>query len=508
MQKTFTTGKNKDFLSFKQQNLLRKRIYSLFLIFLLLCACLFTSCPNPIIAWIAFDKSGVDLKLIPLFTSIEDAIAWLALQPNGTQNNPVSLALNINLGTMPSSEWLNLLTEIERVGKYVNLDLSACGMDTTVFNLNSTVQTGKDRIVSLVLPNEAIIIANGTFPNFLFNNFDSLTSVTGRNVITIGEWTFMNRITLQSISFPAAESIGYMSFGGCRTLAHVNLPRATTIGQQAFSGCTALTNINLPMATTIDSRAFYNCTALTNKNLPMAKTIESNAFYQCIGLTTVNFPSAIYIGEFAFIGCTALRTVNLPEVITIEHGAFLSCTALQTVNLPKATDIGINTLLLEQGVFSKCTALQTVNLPMAINIGDSTFDSCTALQTINLPAAEIIGLLAFGKCTALHTVDLPVVTEFDQGAFYSTGDIALSITLGDIVPTMDERLFSDVNSPKSVTVRVPNVPAWDLIVSSSPYDNLDTTSNNWGNAFRGIGWNGTTYLGDPVNDNITLVVTH
>jgi hypothetical protein len=35
----------------------------------------------------------------------------------------------------------------------------------------------------------------------------------------------------------------------------------------------------------------------------------------------------------------------------------------------------------------------------------------------------------------------------------------------------------------------------------------NTTDNNWGNAFRGKGWNGISYLTGTVNGNISLAFT-
>jgi len=58
-------------------------------------------------------------------------------------------------------------------------------------------------------------------------------------------------------------------------------------------------------------------------------------------------------------------------------------------------------------------------------------------------------------------------------------------------------MFNIVTKP--VTVRFPASGAGSY--GSAP---TDTTSLNWGNAFRGRGWNGTNYLDGTVNPGINL----
>jgi hypothetical protein len=67
---------------------------------------------------------------------------------------------------------------------------------------------------------------------------------------------------------------------------------------------------------------------------------------------------------------------------------------------------------------------------------------------------------------------------------------------------------SSVTVAKSVTVRVPSgATGYGMIPGSYT---TDTISDNWGNAFRGKGWNRTTnaYGTGTVNGNITLTVEY
>jgi hypothetical protein len=94
-------------------------------------------------------------------------------------------------------------------------------------------------------------------------------------------------------------------------------------------------------------------------------------------------------------------------------------------------------------------------------------------------------------------------------AFRSTGTEELTITLGSATnltaPTLQVLIFDDVTSPKTVTVRVPAGETW---YGTLPFNNSDTTTDNWGNAFRGKGWNSIDGYGTgTVNSNVNLIIT-
>ena len=97
---------------------------------------------------------------------------------------------------------------------------------------------------------------------------------------------------------------------------------------------------------------------------------------------------------------------------------------------------------------------------------------------MSLNAAESIGSSAFYGCTALATLSLPAIP-----------------------PRLGTNMFGGITASQTVTVKV---PAGALSAYGPPPAN--TTDNNWGNAFRGKGWDGTSYLTGTVNGNITLLI--
>jgi hypothetical protein len=283
--------------------------------------------------------------------------------------DPVPLPVDITLDT---AGWPGLLAAIDAASpsKYAALDISACAMSGTEFDPDPSTSTGKDRIVSLVLPDGAESIKAGNYFNPVFKNFTALKNVSGENVETIGDYAFDDCTALSSVSLPAATTFGFAAFDDCTALSSVSLPAAETVGDYAFAGCTTLSAVSLPAATTIGNNAFDGCTALSSVSLPVATTI----------------------GEFAFRSCTTLTTVSLPTATTFGYNAFYGCTALSSVSLPAAT-----------------------------TIGESAFDDCTALSSVSLPTAETISLFAFEGCTALSSVSLPATPPVrGEAVFWNT----------------------------------------------------------------------------------------
>jgi hypothetical protein len=311
---------------------------------------------------------------------------YLANASGGTEDNPVSLPVQLNI----ANDWGNLLNAIDTANKKVALDLSGCTMTDTEFD-PGTANTGEKNIVSLVLPDAATSIKKGgSIFNSAFGNFAALKSVSGKNVRTVGEYAFSGRTILTTVDFPAVTSIGDGAFRGC-WLTSVDLPAVTTIGNGAFSGCTKLTKVDLPATlTSIGDNPFSSCTSLSeftvaSENLNYKHSSDNKmllskdgttliAYAAGAGEVTLDDATITTIGPSAFSGCTMLTTVDLSTATSIGHGAFIGCTGLTTVDLPAATAIG-------GSAFYGCTMLTTVALSAATSIGDRAFYECTSIQT-------------------------------------------------------------------------------------------------------------------------------
>jgi hypothetical protein len=429
-----------------------------------------------------------------IFVACGSAGGGPAGSPEGTPDDPVPMAVGSDFDL--STGWADLLNSIAAEGKYVALDLSACPASGEFDP--GTANTGEQYIVSLVLPGGITSIKDGTSANPTFEHFTALTRVTGAGVTDIGEWAFAYR-ALTAADFPAATDIGNQAFWYCYRLKTADFPAAETIGNQAFTGCSGLETVRLPAAKHIYSSAFQNCTTLTAVSLPAS-------------LTTIG--DSPYNPGSPFIGCTRLTSITVDganaaykhsgdrRMLLSKDGATLIAypTAAGAVVTPDSIT-GIAAY-----AFTGCTALTSVSLPNVTEIR-AAFQGCTALTSADLPAVTSIGGFAFSGCTALTTVHLPSVTRIIGRSFIGTGGTALTVTLGSTVPTLEENTFDGVDTAKTVTVKVPSgAAAWSGIVSGSPYNETGSYTNNWGNAFRGMGWNGTGYLTGTVNANIIITI--
>jgi hypothetical protein len=233
--------------------------------------------------------------ILPLI-SVDEASIYLTgtsgviVPANGvTASDPAPLPMNMDLGstTTTDSGWANLLAAIGAAGKYVALDLSPCAMTGTAFGRLATAagDAGKDRIVSIILPNAAISISafaiGGTY-----NPTSPIPS-------TPTPYT-----NLASVSADAVTTIGVSAFRYCTSLSSVSFPEATDIGDNAFSDCTSLNTVSFPEATDIGFSAFYNCTSITSASFPKVTSIGISAFYNCTSLTSITITANVDFGNY------------------------------------------------------------------------------------------------------------------------------------------------------------------------------------------------------------------
>jgi hypothetical protein len=288
------------------------------------------------------------------------------------------------------------------------------------------------------------------------------------------------------VTLPEATTIGDYAFATCQNLTSVTLPEATTIGIHAFQHCNSLISVTLPAATTIGDEAFYGCDSLTSVTLPVATTIGVGAFSGCHNLTSVTLPVVTDIGIHAFFGCRNLTSVTLPASLsTVEGNPFAGCTALTNISV----DAGNPNFSASGGMLMNKAGTTLIAWP-----------SVSGPVTLN--GITTIGNYAFYYCTSLTSVSLPEATTIGNYAFANTGPAALTVTLGAAPPTLGINIFGGGSLGKTVTVKVPSIA---LSAYGPVPDN--TTDNNWGNAFRGKGWNGISYLTGTVNGNISLAFT-
>jgi hypothetical protein len=281
-----------------------------------------------------------------IISDAEDIVPYLESQAEGgSPDNPVILRLKLDLGDMlrDGSAWRKLLRDIDEEGEYVSLDLSECTMSGTMFNLDGNVITGKDKIVTITLPDTATSIPNGSSAHPSFDYFTNLASFSGAGLSSIGNYAFFNCASLTQSSLPdGLVSIGNCAFEGCTNLALDSLPAGLrSIGFSAFSQCTNLALTSLPDGLcSIGRSAFSDCTSLALTSLPS-------------GLSSIEL--------MVFSGCTNLTHIFLPERLSsIGYAAFQDCTSLVQI-----TSLGSTPPALGTSVFSGTHTNLSIKVPAA-----------------------------------------------------------------------------------------------------------------------------------------------
>jgi hypothetical protein len=173
--------------------------------------------------------AGTTLTLYALW-DVESGKEAAVVKTAVTKGNGTAIALT---GVAWSDD---LKTAVENALSGGNKDLDLSGVSgLTAWNKDSLDSAVKKYITSLVLPDTLALLYSDKLGR-AFENYSSLTSVSGAGV---------REITLSSLAF-------------CTALTTVSLPAAEEIGNNAFQKCTALTSLTLPAKPPeLGSNVFY-----------------------------------------------------------------------------------------------------------------------------------------------------------------------------------------------------------------------------------------------------------
>ena len=303
------------------------------------------------------------------------------------EEDPVDDKLVVK-GPLDLNKWMDTLHSIETRGRPVIVDLSECtipdsgegtegvlrrvledGSDIpqgysektyVQFNPFSGYWYGKELITSIILPKAATMISHAADIDIkvipdedkwksAFRHFKRLRSVSGENIVLIGNLAFI----------------------GCEALEEVKLNRTVKISQFAFYNCTALKSVEFEVAKDILTGAFENCTSLERVTFPYVELISQGAFKNCEKLIEISFDYATKIGEDAFRDCISLESARFrakPERTTTGH-------PLQTSGSAKFTE---DSVAFYENAMRGCTSLELLDIRYAWNV----FFSAGALANI------------------------------------------------------------------------------------------------------------------------------
>jgi hypothetical protein len=169
----------------------------------------------------------------------------------------------------------------------VNLNLSQCRVPSGIINPGSGNTNAKSNINSLILPNAATAIADGTSSAPTFSGFTNLTVLKiGSGIQTIGDYA-LSGLPITSVDLSGVTNIKTHAFENCSSLASIVFsPDLFWIDSYAFGSNTTLQEVNIPGGYII-ANAFDGCTSLTMITIGGGCTIGGNAFAGLPNVETV-----------------------------------------------------------------------------------------------------------------------------------------------------------------------------------------------------------------------------
>jgi hypothetical protein len=358
-------------------------------------------------------------------------------------------------------KWFEILDKVAKEGKFVTLDLSKCTLDdkneigglikngdTIIFDPFPASSSGKDFIVSIILPaitqvinqsigddeiEEDFITKENNIDNAkkhsAFRSFKNLRSVKAENVTLIGNFAFVDCASLTEVIFPR---VGHtVSDAELTTLDGYNFD----IGKYSFMGCTALKEVKFNSAAVIGEYAFKDCTSLSKLDFPEVWLIEKNAFEGCEKLANVFFEKASKINKEVFKGCTGLKKAefNVSQIQDPDNNP--STTLLPSVPAtPDYMEI-FDSVIFYPSVFSGCKALETLNIRNAWNV----YFSKDALA--NIGAAIEIYLLDVPETSAKSYGHPQNVEFFGKDATVTVKKV--NIIVPALTPPDDSKIYGN-----------------------------------------------------------------
>ena len=324
--------------------------------------------------------------------------------------------------------------------------------------------------------------------------------VFGFTVTGCGAFTDTNKV---SNYLALARKVGRSESGPVPLAVKINMENNWGSLLSTINGARVHVNLDLSRSTMTNTEfnlGDKGSEYIVSLVLPDAVTSITGDFNIFPRLASIRLPASVDIGEVnPFTGCSLLtfKLKGRGDLSAIEKGRALVRGGRELVSYPSASgSVTLNDITAIGRSAFYGTGLESISLPSATTVGIRAFRGCENLQTVNLPAVTVIGEGAFSGNKSLQTLNIPAVVTIGNNAAANTGNLDLTITVGQRIETIGSGMFSEVRGRKNVTVRVPQ----------SEVENVTAMRD----AFRGRGWNeGSFTLAawvNNINGNINLTV--
>lgn len=224
--------------------------------------------------------------------------------------------------------------------------------------------------------------------------FTSLSTADFRNA-TIGNSAFEgSKVVVARLD--KAESLK-RTFCECEFLNSVTAPNLKYIGDFTFYNCKSLNSVNMSKVESVLNYAFSK-SAIKTADLPKCSYIGNAVFSRCDDLYSVNIPLVTKIMPEEFTYCVSLQKINMPSVEAfddISKEYFTDCASLEGLYLPKSVNlpsITWSSSMQSSMLFGKRAQLSYIFAPMAQEIANSENSpfmyKCTKLKYVFLTSVK------------------------------------------------------------------------------------------------------------------------
>lgn len=254
--------------------------------------------------------------------------------------NKLNTLLGKDSGLTWDSPWADILTVIRSIKTLLPEENHEIISEMEKFLANNSI-------------GEVTINSDEIVP-YAFYQKNTITSLVGPNVKTVGTHAFYNTSQLVSINLPIAETVKAAAFYNTK-LSELNLPNVTLIEDKGFQNNTVLTSINLPKLTRTNVEAFRDCSSLSSIDTPNLIYISAHSFQNTkIKLKDIPITNLTYLGSYALASCSKLNEdLNSIEILP-QNNLTIDTYCFQNSNLSKDVFIGNKVTSIGGYAFSNC----------------------------------------------------------------------------------------------------------------------------------------------------------
>lgn len=304
----------------------------------------------------------------------------------------------------------------------------------TTYNTD-TFEGSESTITYLNLKSVNVVTDEETF---MFTGFSNLQEIVMPNIPCLPSGTFKGCANLKHVDISNYnQSIGENTFENCVSLETVDMYNVTSIGNGAFENCKKLRSFSNGYIKDFDFDILKGCTELRSialdavEEFPVDETgrlyiegvdnllvfradslieIPDHFLENYTNLSGVSFNSARTIGDYAFCNTSLHDEVYLKNVTEIGDYAFYG-TSISKNGLNYMTSVKT----IGDYAFAECRDLSRISFINANYVGEKAFENCTNADRISLGRStddgSVISPDAFDGCTNVKSVYLNSVKE-------------------------------------------------------------------------------------------------